>query len=221
MTTAGTEARASSGTPAIRVVAITGGIGSGKSTVAARFAALGVPTLDADDIVRELTAPGTALAQRIAAHFGPPVAISDSSFDRAELRKRVFSQPAARAWLEALLHPAVYREIDRRAAQWPVGCYGVACIPLLVETGQARCGYRVLVVDVPEAVQIERACARDGLDPATAQAILSAQASRAERLAVADDIIDNQGPPEALDAQVAALHERYSRAGADQPQYSS
>jgi len=195
-------------------VAITGGIGSGKSTVADRFASRGVPVLDADHIVRELTAEGTPLARQICAHFGAPIAAGEARIDRPALRERVFSDPVARVWLEALLHPAVYAEIDRRAAQWPPGSYGVACIPLLVETGQAQGRYRVLVVDAPESAQIARACARDGLDPATVRAILSAQATRSERLARADDILDNGGSPEALDARIAALHERYTRAAA-------
>lgn len=201
------------------IVAITGGIGSGKSTVAERFASHGVPVLDADHIVRELTAEGTPIAQAICAHFGAPVAAGRACIDRSALRERVFSDPAARVWVETLLHPAVYAEIDRRAAAWPPNGYGVVCIPLLVETGQARGRYRVLVVDAPESAQIARACARDGLDATTVRAILSAQATRSERLALADDIIDNGGSPAALEAQVAALHERYTRAASGRSQY--
>jgi len=193
-------------------VAITGGIGSGKSTVAESFAAHGVPTLDADQIVRELTADGTPMARRIGEHSGAPVAAGEACIDRRALRERVFSDAAARVWLEALLHPQVYAEIDRVAAMWPSGTYGVVCIPLLVETGQAQGRFRVLVVDAPESAQIARACQRDGLDAATVRAILSAQATRSERLARADDILDNGGTREALDTQVRALHERYSRA---------
>jgi dephospho-CoA kinase len=200
------------------VVAITGGIGSGKSTVAECFAARGVPVLDADHIVRELTADGTDIARLICARFGPPVAAGEACIDRPRLRERAFTDPDARAWLEALLHPAVYTEIDRRADAWPPGSYGVVCIPLLVETGQAQGRYRVLVVDAPESEQVARATRRDGVDAATVRAILAAQATRGERLARADDILDNGGTREALEAQVAALHERYSRLAAARSQ---
>lgn len=190
-------------------VGLTGGIGSGKSTVADCFAALGVPVIDTDVIARELTAPGGAALEAIRAVFGATVMQTDGTLDRAVLRRRVFADSAARHQLEAILHPRIRQGVAQKLATLTAP-YALIVIPLLVEAG----GYRdvlnrVLVVDCPEAVQIARVMARSGLAHGEIKAILAAQAGRAERLAVADDIIVNTLSLEALRAEVAALHQRY------------
>ncbi|MBU1263912.1 MAG: dephospho-CoA kinase [Gammaproteobacteria bacterium] len=190
-------------------VGLTGGIGSGKSTVADCFAALGVPVIDTDVIARELTAPGGAALEAIRAVFGETVMQTDGTLDRAVLRRRVFADGAARHQLEAILHPRIRQGVAQKLATLTAP-YALIVIPLLVEAG----GYRdvlnrVLVVDCPEAVQIARVMARSGLAHGEIKAILAAQAGRAERLAVADDIIVNTLSLEALRAEVAALHQRY------------
>lgn len=196
------------------VVGLTGGIGSGKSTVARMFAELGVDVIDADELVHQLTGPGGAAMAAIQAEFGPGFVDVRGALDRARMRERAFADPAARAKLEAILHPMVRAETDRRAAR-AIGPYVILMIPLLVETGDphARCD-RVLVVDCPEELQIERVIARSGLARPEAEAIMAAQASRAERLRHADDVISNDGAPEDLRPQVVRLHREYvARAG--------
>ena len=190
-------------------VGLTGGIGSGKSTVADLFAELGIPVIDTDVIARQLTQRGGAALDAIQAVFSDDVMRADGSLDRAALRRLVFGDPAARRQLEAILHPRIRREVEQTLAIL-VAPYAVIVIPLLVETG----GYRdllnrVLVVDCPEALQIARVMARNGLSHEEVMAIIAAQASRAERLACADDVIVNTAPPEALRAGVMALHQRY------------
>ena len=190
-------------------VGLTGGIGSGKSTVADLFAALGVPVIDTDVVARELTAPGGAALDAIRATFGEMVMQADGTLDRAALRRRVFSDAAARHQLEAILHPLIRQIVAERLATLTAP-YALVVIPLLVETG----GYRdvlgrVLVVDCPEYLQVERVMARSGLAQDEVNAILAAQAGRAARLAAADDVILNTASPEALRTQVATLHRRY------------
>jgi dephospho-CoA kinase len=191
------------------IVGLTGGIGSGKSTVADCFASLGVPVIDTDVIARELTAAGgTALAQ-IRAAFGDAVMRADGSLDRAALRRLVFADNAARLQLEAILHPRI-RQVVAEVLATLNAPYALVVIPLLVETG----GYRdllnrVLVVDCPEATQIERVMARNGLTRGEVAAILAAQAGRAERLAASDDVIVNTASPAALAGEVEALDGRY------------
>ena len=190
-------------------VGLTGGIGSGKSTVADCFAALGVPVIDTDVLARDLTAPGGGALDAIRAAFGDTVMQADRSLDRAALRRRVFADAGARRQLEAILHPRIRQAVELKLAAL-AGSYALVVIPLLVETG----GYRdllnrVLVVDCPEALQIARVVARSGLTPDEVKAILAAQASRAERLAAADDVIVNAASPESLPAQVATLHQHY------------
>jgi dephospho-CoA kinase len=191
------------------VVGLTGGIGSGKSTVADNFAAQGVPVIDTDVIARDLTAPGGAALDAVRAAFGEAVMQADGTLDRAALRRRVFSDSASRHHLEAILHPLIRQRVEQ-ALGTLTAPYALVVVPLLVETG----GYRdvldrVLVVDCPEDLQIERVMARSGLTRDEVTAILAAQASRAERLAAADDVIVNSASPEALRTQVAALHRRY------------
>ncbi|WP_323884402.1 dephospho-CoA kinase [Aeromonas hydrophila] len=191
------------------VVAITGGIGSGKTTVANQFAELGIEVVDADVIAREVVEPGTPALAAIAAHFGPEVITPDGQLNRRQLRERVFSDPDAKGWLNALLHPLIRTEMQRQcaAARSP---YCLLVVPLLVENRLTALANRVLVIDVDEATQIERTCRRDGVSREQAQAILAAQAGRAERLAAADDVLDNQnGTPEAIKSRILALHETY------------
>ena len=198
-------------------VGLTGGIGSGKSTVAELFAALGVPVIDTDVIAHRLTAPGGAALQAIRETFGDAVMQEDGTLDRTGLRRCVFADAAARHRLEAILHPLIRRGVEQALAALE-GAYALIVIPLLVETG----GYRdvlnrVLVVDCPEELQIARAMARSGLEPGEVQAIIAAQAGRAERLAVADDVIVNTATPAALRAEVSLLHQRYLALAAAMP----
>lgn len=191
------------------VVAITGGIGSGKTTVANQFAELGIEVVDADIIAREVVEPGTPALAAIAAHFGANVIAPDGRLDRRQLRERVFTDPQAKGWLNALLHPLIRSEMQRQcaAARSP---YCLLVVPLLVENRLTALANRVLVIDVDEATQIERTCRRDGVTREQAEAILAAQASRTERLAAADDVLDNQnGTPEAIKSRIFALHETY------------
>jgi len=189
-------------------VGLTGGIASGKTTVANLFAALGVAVVDTDVLAREVLEPGTPLLAEVIAHFGSGVAAADGSLDRRALRTRVFADPAERRWLEERTHPAIRALTDARcdAAQGP---YSMVAIPLLVETGGADRFDRVLVVDVDPAVQLERLQARDGSTRAEAERMVAAQASRAARLAVATEVIHNDGDLTRLRDQVEALHRGY------------
>lgn len=189
-------------------VALTGGIGSGKSTVAELFAQHGVPVLDADVLARELTAPGGAALPAIRAAFGDWAIGADGGLDRAAMRQKVFADAALRARLEAILHPEIRARMMAQLAELQTP-YALLVIPLLFETGQHRQVDRILVVDVPETVQIARVRARSGLSDTEVRAILAAQVSRARRLAGADEVIDNSGPREALGPRVAALHRTY------------
>jgi dephospho-CoA kinase len=189
-------------------VGLTGGIASGKSTVAKLFAALGVAIIDADAIAREVVEPGSLTLQRIAARFGSQFLQSDGNLDRGALRQLVFADANARADLEALMHPAIWELIEQRSATLN-GTYQMLVIPLLVENGRATRVNRVLVVDCDQELQIRRLQARDHSTRAAALAILGAQASRAQRLAAADDVIVNDSGLDALREQVQALHARY------------
>lgn len=190
------------------IVGLTGGIGSGKSAVAARFRALGIRVVDADQAARAVVEPGTPALAAIAEHFGAGVIQADGTLDRAALRRLVFDDAEERRWLEQLLHPRIGEWLRARLAEAP-GPYAILESPLLFEGTQHRMVQRSLLVDVPEEVQVARAAARDGNSPEQIRAIMAAQLSRDERRARADDCIDNSGPPEALDAQVEALHRRY------------
>jgi len=189
-------------------VALTGGIASGKSTVAGLFAALGVPVIDTDVIAREVVEPGRPALTQVIETFGSEVLGSDGRLDRRRLRERIFADPDAKRRLEAILHPAIRVEMERlsRAAD---GLYQVLVIPLLTEGKRRDHVDRVLLVDVPEELQIQRLVSRDGVSHEQAQASLNAQATRAERLAMADDIVRNTGRPEDLRENIEALHERY------------
>ncbi len=188
-------------------VGLTGGIGSGKSTVAERFAALGAGVIDTDLLARELTEPGTPTLARIGAQFGA-VILPDGSLNRAALRGLVFTDPGARARLEAILHPPIRGLMLERAACLETP-YVMLVVPLLLESGQESLADRVLVVDCPQAAQIARVCRRSLLAQAEVERIIASQIPRARRLARADDIIDNGGQPAALGPQVERLHRAY------------
>lgn len=193
------------------VVALTGGIASGKSAVAERFAARGVEVVDADLVAREVVAPGTPGLAEIVQAFGGDLIDADGHLRRRALRERVFGDAAARRRLEAIVHPRVRARLHERARN-AHGPYLVLAIPLLVESDGAYDWVdRVLLVDVPREVQIARLTARDATTPALAEAMLAAQATREERLARADDVIVNDGSLEALDAEVERLHRDYLR----------
>jgi dephospho-CoA kinase len=190
-------------------VGLTGGIASGKSTVARLVEALGVPVIDTDGLAREVVAPGQPALARIAERFGPSVLAPDGSLNRAALRSVVFADSQARSDLERITHPAIQALLEQRAGA-AGGPYQIHVIPLLVETGtQQKRVDRVLVVDCSEDLQIRRLQARDGSTLEQARSILAAQVSRAARLAAADDIVVNDGELEPLRDQVAALHVRY------------
>jgi dephospho-CoA kinase len=190
-------------------VGLTGGIGSGKSTVAECFAELGVPVIDTDVIARQLTAPASEALDAIRAAFGETVMHPDGTLDRATLRRLIFADAAARRQLEAILHPRIRQAVEHALAALTAS-YALIVIPLLVETGSYRdLLSRVLVVDCPEELQIARVMARSGLAPDEVKAVLAAQATRAERLAAAADVLVNTGSPKALRSEVATLHRRY------------
>ena len=191
------------------VVGMTGGIGSGKSTVADAFAALGVPVIDTDVIARELTAPGGVALAAIRARFGDAVMQADGALDRAAMRRRVFADADARHRLEAILHPAIRQQVEQRLARLNAR-YALLLIPLLVETRAYQDVIkRILVVDCPEETQVARVMSRNGLTRDEVRAILAAQATRADRLAVADDVIPNTASIEDLRVEVARLNQRY------------
>lgn len=192
------------------VVGLTGGIGSGKSAVSALFETHGVTVVDADIAARVVVEKGQPALEHIADHFGESVLQEDGKLNRMALRKMIFSDPGERGWLEKLLHPLIHRELQRqlRAASGP---YAMLVSPLLVETGQSRLTQRILVVDVPEELQVERSMARDANSEEQIRAIMAAQASREKRLGYADDVILNDGSREELAEQVNVLHEKYCK----------
>lgn len=202
------------------VVGLTGGVGSGKSTVADFFVQLGAALVDTDAIAHELTGPqGAAIPQLIAA-FGPTVVDGAGALDRVRMRQRVFADVEARAVLEGILHPMIRRLSDQRC-QEASPPYVILAVPLLVESAsyRQRCD-RILVVDCPETRQIERVMARNGLSEPEVKAIMAAQATRAERLAVADDVVSNDLDLAALKTQVLSLHQKYLQYLAEKPNAS-
>lgn len=195
---------------AVRRIGLTGGIASGKSTVADMFAALGVPVIDTDVIAREIVAPGEPALEEIVAAFGADLLGPDGSLDRRALRARVFADPADRHRLEGILHPRIRnRTLELAAAAG--GPYQVIVVPLLVESGFDRQVDEVVVVDCPEAEQRRRLMTRDGETAQQVGRMLAAQVGRAARIAAADTVIDNSGDLSATRAQVQALHQRYLR----------
>jgi len=191
------------------VVGLTGGIGSGKSEAAAEFEHLGATVVDTDAIAHALTEAGGPALPEIQRTFGPEAIGASGAMDRKKMRERVFADPAAKKALEALLHPLIREESQRRiaAAQGP---YVVHVVPLLIESPDYRSRVdRVLVIDAPVDRQLERVRRRSGLSEAEVRAIIAAQTTRAERLAAADDVIENRGTIDALRKQVAAFHRKY------------
>ncbi|WP_313131031.1 dephospho-CoA kinase [Pseudescherichia vulneris] len=191
-------------------VALTGGIGSGKSTIANEFLKNGVSVVDADVIARQVVEPGAPALCAIAAHFGPETIQPDGTLNRRLLRERIFASPDDKRWLNALLHPLIHEETQRQIAG-ATSPYVLWVVPLLVENQLHTKADRVLVVDVSPETQISRTMARDGVTREHAEHILAAQATREARLAVADDVIDNNGAPDAVASDVARLHEAYLR----------
>jgi dephospho-CoA kinase len=190
------------------LIALTGGIASGKTAVAELFAKLGVPVLDTDQIARDIVAPGAPALGLLVAEFGADILDANGRLDRSRMRQRVFSDPQQRLKLEAITHPAIREELARRSAA-AGGDYQIHVIPLLVETGRAEAYDRVLVVDCPEEAQVARLVARDGASREQAQEILAAQVSREERLNAAHDVIENTGTLADLERFVQTLHRNY------------
>lgn len=197
------------------MIGLTGGIGSGKSEVGRRFAALGIPVIDTDEIARELVRPGSAALAEIASAFGAEILTADGELDRRRLRDLVFANDTQRRRLEDILHPRIREHVGETVARLTAP-YVVVVIPLLMETRYPIPVDRVLVVDAPEELQVRRVMTRDQVDETDARRIVARQISREQRLASADDVIDNTGELDALDLQVAELHRRYFAAARPQ-----
>jgi dephospho-CoA kinase len=191
-------------------VGLTGGIGSGKSTVATKFSQLGIELVDADVVARQVVAPGTAALAAIFDRFGSTVAQQDGKLDRSALRQIVFTEPSAKQWLDQLLHPLIRTEMLQQL-RFATSPYVLLVAPLLVENKLNQLVDAVLVVDVAKQTQIERTTSRDGSAESIVQAIMAAQCSRAERLAQATHVINNDGSAQELIAQVAKLHQIFLR----------
>lgn len=193
-------------------IGLTGGIGSGKSTVSAIFEQLGAPVIDTDGIAREVVAPGEPALAEIRRSFGSGLLRPDGSLDRAALRSRVFRDPSRRRLLEAITHPAIDARMRQRLAELPEETpYVLLVIPLLLEAGWQDRVDRILLVDCPETLQVQRVIARDGIDPQQAWRMVRSQASRDARRQAADDVIENDGclGPSELIARVRGLDRRY------------
>ncbi|MDR3379155.1 dephospho-CoA kinase [Cupriavidus basilensis] len=194
-------------------IGLTGGIGSGKTRVADLFAARGAALIDTDLLAHEITAPGGLAIPALLEAFGPACLRADGAMDRNAMRELVFSDPAAKARLEGITHPLIRQLTEARAAAIRASGlhpYLIYVVPLLVESGSWRARVdRVLVVDCSEATQVARVMARNGFSQGQVEAIMARQARRSERLAAADDVVDNEGPPEALPAQVDRLDQLY------------
>jgi dephospho-CoA kinase len=192
------------------VVGLTGGIGSGKSTVSESFARLGIEVIDADQLAREAVATGSPALAEIASHFGQSIINSEGSLNRRALRAIVFADEAERRWLERLLHPIIGELLKQRLSR-SESSYTILESPLLLETSQKDLVDRILVVDVSEDTQLQRAMLRDGSHEETIRGIIASQISRDERLAAADEVINNEGAVEEIDKRVSALHNKFLR----------
>lgn len=190
------------------VVALTGGIGSGKSTVADLFAKKGIKVIDADIVARQVVEPGTPGLEAIKQKFGDQIIAENGRLDRASLRKRVFAHSSDREWLNQLLHPIIGQEMQKQLLA-ASSQYSLWVVPLLIENRLYQKADRVLVVDLPTQAQLERAASRDGADIAQIEKIIKAQATRQQRLDKADDVIDNTGTATHLAPQVDKLHQLY------------
>lgn len=199
------------------VVGLTGGIGSGKSAAADEFSRLGATVVDTDAIAHELTRPGGGAIDSIRRVFGDAAIAADGAMDRKHIRNIVFADPAARIRLEGVLHPMIREESRRRVASAP-GPYVVLVVPLLIESGTYRSRvHRVAVVDCTEELQVSRVRARSGLSAEEVLRIMATQVPRQQRLAAADDVLDNSGPLAALHQQAQALHMRYLELAKSRP----
>jgi dephospho-CoA kinase len=192
------------------VVGLTGGIGSGKSTVANCFAALGVTVIDADIAARVVVEPETDALQQITSHFGDAILLADGALNRSQLRTVIFNQANEKQWLESLLHPLIAKEIARQI-QTASSDYCLFVSPLLLETSQHQLCDKILVVDTSEYLQIQRTLSRDSSNEEEVRRIIASQISRQDRLDKADDVLENSGDLTAIDAAVSALHQRYLR----------
>jgi dephospho-CoA kinase len=192
------------------LVGLTGGIGSGKSTVAAEFVRLGIQQVDADIVARQVVEPGTAALEAIVQQFGEAIRNSDGQLDRSRLRQIVFNDETAKNWLNQLLHPLIRQEMLRQLAD-ATSPYVLLVAPLLLENKLDQLVDTVLVVDVSEQTQINRTSVRDGSSESLVQSIMAAQCSREERLARANQVISNEGSSEYLPAKVAELHRIFLR----------
>ena len=190
------------------IIGVTGGIGSGKTAVSDRFAERGITVVDADIASRAVVEPGRPALTAIAEHFGNEVITPEGTLDRALLRQKVFADESERKWLEQLTHPLIRDEIINGLEQ-AVSPYALLVSPLLVESGQSQLTERILVIDVDEAVQLQRTMTRDDNPEAQVKAIMAAQASRETRLSYADDVIHNSGSLDDLDQQIEQLHQQY------------
>ena len=190
------------------LVGLTGGIGSGKTLVSDTFAQLGVDIVDADIIARDVVAPGSEGLSALVEHFGSGIVNASGELNRAALRERVFSNVEEKAWLNACLHPRIRRAMQQAAANVK-SSYGILAVPLLIENDLTGMVDRVTVVDCPEDMQVARAMQRDGSSETIIRSIIASQATREQRLAVADDVIDNSLTPEHTCEQVKALHATY------------
>jgi dephospho-CoA kinase len=190
------------------IVGLTGGIGSGKSTVSEIFHDQGIQVIDADTIARDLVIPDTPCFKAIVEHFGEDVLETNGTLNRAYLRELIFNDDSQKKWLESLLHPAIREEIDRQISE-SKSAYIILSVPLLIESDQYDFVDRVLVIDVPEKTQLERIKARDASSEKLIREIMASQVSRERRLAVADDTLDNSGSQDTLRQQVLLLHEHY------------
>lgn len=190
------------------ILGLTGGIGSGKSAVSDRFEALDITVVDADKVARLVVEPGTEALRRIEEHFGQQVLAANGSLDRAYLRQVIFADNKERQWLESITHPAIGTEIAAQIKK-SLSLYTIFVSPLLMETQQHQLTHRILVVDVPVEIQIERTVSRDHNSAAQVEAIIAAQISRTDRLQRADDIISNTKDLAWLDEEVSRLHEKY------------
>ncbi|ENM5744756.1 dephospho-CoA kinase [Vibrio mimicus] len=191
------------------VVALTGGIASGKTTVANLFHEhFGIDLVDADVIAREVVEPGTDGLKAITAHLGQTILNQDGSLNRTALRERIFADPEQKTWINQLLHPMIRQRMQQALAQ-TTSPYTLLIVPLLVENQLQNMADRILVVDVEESIQIERTIARDNVSIEQAQAILAAQATRAQRLAIADDVLKNDAKNQKLLPQITLLHQKY------------
>jgi len=197
----------------VLIIGLTGGIGSGKTVASDAFAEFGAPVIDTDVLARELVEPGQPALREIAANFGQSCLLANGQLNRAELRRRVFDEPVLRKRLESILHPKI-RELTRKRIAALKAPYCLVVVPLLVESDMLQMMDRVLVIDVPESVQIGRVQARDGTEDRQARRIVDAQASRKQRLEAADDVIENSGSLEDLRCEVRALDCLYRRLAA-------